>query len=139
MASYDTTTIITNSFVGEGEGKALSTIYDTYARSTSTENGHVEAAGPSSGTSVSLPGSAIDHIWRISMVTFLLGAIPQAIKVFGMKNILVTQIYVGSLVAVFTVPEFFRLVAGPVVHAYRRQRKTLSHGLPIQLTGCHLA
>jgi len=61
-----------------------------------------------------LPGSAVDRSWRLSMVSFIFGALPQAVKVFAMKGIPVTQITVAFLVVSFITAEAFRSVAGPV-------------------------
>jgi hypothetical protein len=58
------------------------------------------------------PGSAIDHQWRLGMAAFILGGLPQAIKVFGMGNIPLTQASVAMLLASFLISELFRLVAG---------------------------
>jgi hypothetical protein len=58
-------------------------------------------------------GSAVDHIWRLSMATYILGALPQAIKVFGMKNVPWTQTFVALSLANFLVPEILRHIAGP--------------------------
>lgn len=56
--------------------------------------------------------SGIDHIWRFNMAFFVLGALPQSIKVFGMRGIPGTQIWTAFFLAAFLVPEFLRLVAG---------------------------
>jgi hypothetical protein len=63
---------------------------------------------------VNLPGTTVDRTWRLSMLSFIFGALPQAIKVFGMRGIPLTQGAVGILVASFLVPEIFRTFAGPV-------------------------
>lgn len=57
-------------------------------------------------------GSTLDHTWRLSMGAFMLGAFPQAIKVFGMKGIPGTQFITAVLFTSFLVPEVFRLIAG---------------------------
>jgi hypothetical protein len=57
-------------------------------------------------------GSAIDRMWRLSMASFIIGALPQAIKVFGMRGVLLTQTLVAFLVVSFLVPEIIRMVAG---------------------------
>ena len=59
-----------------------------------------------------LPGSTIDRNWRLGMAAFILGALPQAIKVFGMSGIPITQTLVAVLLANFLVPEIFRVAAG---------------------------
>ncbi|KAH6865371.1 hypothetical protein BKA58DRAFT_220146 [Alternaria rosae] len=61
-----------------------------------------------------LPGCAVDRSWRLSMVSFIFGALPQAVKVFAMKGIPVTQIVVAFLISSFITSEVFRSVAGPV-------------------------
>ncbi|KAH7379616.1 hypothetical protein BKA66DRAFT_610171 [Pyrenochaeta sp. MPI-SDFR-AT-0127] len=61
---------------------------------------------------VMYPGSAIDRAWRRSMMTFILGALPQAIKVFGMRGIPITQTIIAILLTAFIVPEWFRWMAG---------------------------
>ncbi|KAF2752271.1 hypothetical protein M011DRAFT_20376 [Sporormia fimetaria CBS 119925] len=53
-------------------------------------------------------GSEADRAWRLSMATFLIGALPQAVKVFGMKGVPITQMAVAILLATFCVPEIFR-------------------------------
>jgi hypothetical protein len=58
-------------------------------------------------------GSAIDHNWHLSMAAFILGALPQAIKVFAMSCIPGTQACTAVLLAAFVVPEMFSVVAGP--------------------------
>ncbi|KAH8724898.1 hypothetical protein GQ44DRAFT_772635 [Phaeosphaeriaceae sp. PMI808] len=58
------------------------------------------------------PGSDIDRTWRLSMASFIFGALPQAIKIFGMKKIPGTQAFVTFLLVTFLLPEMFRLVAG---------------------------
>ena len=59
-----------------------------------------------------LEGSAIDRMWRWSIASFLFGALPQAIKIFGMKGIPITQTWVAFLLVSFLVPEIFRSIAG---------------------------
>jgi len=61
-----------------------------------------------------LPGCAVDRSWRLSMVSFIFGALPQAVKVFAMKGIPVTQIAVAFLLSSFITAEVFRSVAGPI-------------------------
>jgi len=61
-----------------------------------------------------LPGCAVDRSWRLSMVSFIFGALPQAVKVFAMKGIPVTQIVVAFLLSSFITAEVFRSVAGPI-------------------------
>ena len=60
------------------------------------------------------PGSVVDRVWRLSMLSFVFGALPQAIKVFAMRGIPVTQLLVAIYFVSFIVPEAFRWVAGPV-------------------------
>jgi hypothetical protein len=57
-------------------------------------------------------GSDIDGMWRLSMASFIVGALPQAIKVFGMRGIPLTQTLVAFLLVSFIIPEVLRLVAG---------------------------
>jgi hypothetical protein len=59
------------------------------------------------------PGSGIDPAWRYSVASFALGAVPQGVKVFGMRGIPLTQTLVAFLLVSFVVPESFRIVAGP--------------------------
>jgi len=59
-----------------------------------------------------LAGSSIDHNWRQSMFAFTIGAAPQALKVFAMRGIPITQVVTSIYVIAFLVPEFFRLTAG---------------------------
>jgi uncharacterized membrane protein YqaE (UPF0057 family) len=63
--------------------------------------------------STTYPGSGIDRAWRYTMVSFIFGALPQAIKVFGMRGIPLTQVLVSFLVVSFIVPEIFRMISGP--------------------------
>ena len=58
-------------------------------------------------------GTMIDRTWRLSMVSFLFGALPQAIKTFGMKGVPFTQACVAMMLASFVTSELMRLVAGP--------------------------
>lgn len=67
--------------------------------------------GPNEHSQV-YPGSTIDPVWRLTMAGFLLGALPQAVKIFGMRGIIFTQILVGSQVVSFVVPELFRVISG---------------------------
>ena len=60
------------------------------------------------------PGSTIDRNWRLSMISFGFGALPQAIKIFAMRGIPCTQAFVGIFLISFIVPEVFRTLAGPV-------------------------
>lgn len=66
------------------------------------------------------PGLGIDRAWRYTMAGFLVGPLPQAIKVFGMKGIMRTQIIVGVQIWSFVVPEVFRLIAVSVRAPYPR-------------------
>ncbi|OAL52635.1 hypothetical protein IQ07DRAFT_678579 [Pyrenochaeta sp. DS3sAY3a] len=59
------------------------------------------------------PGSAITRLWRLNMAGFLLGAFPQAIKVFGMKGVPITQTVIAFQLGSFLATEVFRFVAGP--------------------------
>lgn len=61
-----------------------------------------------------LPGCAVDRSWRLSMVSFIFGALPQAIKVFAMGGVPYTQMAVAILLSSFVTAEVFRSVAGPV-------------------------
>jgi len=56
--------------------------------------------------------SGIDHLWRFNIIFFILGALPQSIKVFGMRGIPGTQTWTAFFLAAFLVPEFLRLFAG---------------------------
>ena len=60
------------------------------------------------------PGSVVDRVWRLSMLSFVFGALPQGIKVFAMRGVPVTQLLVAIFLVSFLVPEVFRWVAGPV-------------------------
>jgi len=57
-------------------------------------------------------GSGIDNMWRLNMVAFVLGALPQAVKVFSMKGILGTQALISIFLATFLVQEVLRITAG---------------------------
>lgn len=59
------------------------------------------------------PGSDIDRPWRYVMLDFLLGALPQSIKMFATTVIPVTRALVEIYLFTFVVPELFRLLAGP--------------------------
>jgi hypothetical protein len=63
---------------------------------------------------VGLPGTIVDRTWKLSMISFVFGALPQAVKVFGMQGIPFTQGLVGIFLVSFIVPEVFRWFAGPV-------------------------
>lgn len=52
-------------------------------------------------------------MWRYNMAGFLLGALPQAVKVFSMSGVFITQACIGVLLVSFIVPEIFRSIAGP--------------------------
>lgn len=78
------------------------------------------------------PGSSIDRAWRLSMASFIVGALPQAIKVFGMRGIPFTQTLVAFLLASFSIPEILRMIVGsagvitlPSTPAVTRTKKTL--------------
>ncbi|KAH7400812.1 hypothetical protein DE146DRAFT_788327 [Phaeosphaeria sp. MPI-PUGE-AT-0046c] len=58
-------------------------------------------------------GSGIDRAWRLNMAAFMLGVVPQTIKIFGMRGIPLTQTLVAFYMISFLVPELFRAVAGP--------------------------
>ncbi|KAF2726689.1 hypothetical protein EJ04DRAFT_582532 [Polyplosphaeria fusca] len=58
------------------------------------------------------PGSAIDQTWRLSMLAFFLGTIPQTVKIYSMQGIICTQIHTALFLFGFLVPEVFRLAAG---------------------------
>lgn len=58
-------------------------------------------------------GSTIDRTWRWTMVGFILGVLPQAIKIFGSQGIPYTQALVGIQLATFVVLELFRAMSGP--------------------------
>ena len=60
------------------------------------------------------PGSTVDRGWRLSILSFVLGAFPQAVKVFAMKGVPFTQVFIAIFVVSFIVPEAFRSLAGPV-------------------------
>lgn len=59
-----------------------------------------------------LSGSSIDRAWRQSMISFIIGALPQAIKVFGMRGIPCTQALVACYVIIFMLFELLRMTAG---------------------------
>jgi hypothetical protein len=63
---------------------------------------------------VGLPGTIVDRTWKLSMISFVFGALPQAVKVFGMRGIPCAQGLVGIFLVSFIVPEVFRWFAGPV-------------------------
>jgi hypothetical protein len=65
---------------------------------------------PEPTSSTLYPGSDIDATWRMSMTAFVLGSLPQAIKVFSMRGVIYTQAIVGILLAHFFLAEMFRLV-----------------------------
>jgi hypothetical protein len=86
---------------------------------SSVQASNVEAGPTSHGSSLQLykhsgpyEGSAIDRTWRLSMASFIFGALPQAIKVFGMKGVPLTQALVAFLLVSFLVPEIIRMIAG---------------------------
>jgi hypothetical protein len=85
------------------------------------------------------PGSAMDRTWRYSMGAFLIGALPQTIKVFAMQGVPGTQLIVAICLFAYLVPELFRVIAGPAgaveLHAlpflsYAKQRWYLLTTLP---------
>ena len=57
-------------------------------------------------------GSVIDNMWRLNMVAFVLGALPQAVKIFGMKGVPGTQTLASIFLATFLVQEIMRVTAG---------------------------
>jgi len=57
-------------------------------------------------------GSAIDGTWRLGIGAFLVGALPQAIKVFAMRGISITTTAVCIYLLSFIIPEIFRVTAG---------------------------
>jgi hypothetical protein len=59
------------------------------------------------------PGSAMDRTWRYSIGAFLVGALPQTVKVFAMQGVPGTQFIVAIYLFAFLVPELFRVIVGP--------------------------
>lgn len=57
-------------------------------------------------------GSGIDRSWRLSFLAFLIGAVPQAVKVFSMRGVGYTQTLISMYLIGFGVPEVFRMMAG---------------------------
>ena len=60
------------------------------------------------------PGSTVDRGWRLSIMSFVFGALPQAIKVFAMKGVSGTEALVAIFLVSFVLSEVFRSLAGPV-------------------------
>jgi hypothetical protein len=56
--------------------------------------------------------TSINSTWRLSMFAFVLGALPQIIKLFAIRGIPLTQIVAAVLLANFIVIEILRLAAG---------------------------
>ena len=56
--------------------------------------------------------SGTDRMWRLNMVAFSLGTLPQIIKVFAMHGVPFTQALAAILLATFIVPEILRITAG---------------------------
>ena len=52
-------------------------------------------------------GYAIDRTWRLSIGAFLIGALPQTVKVFAMRGITGTQTMVSIYLIAFIVPKVF--------------------------------
>ena len=71
---------------------------------------------PSQGLQIAstnyLEGSSIDRNWKQSMFAFVIGTVPQALKVFTMRGTPVTQVLMSTYIIAFLVPELFRLRAG---------------------------
>jgi hypothetical protein len=59
------------------------------------------------------PGSGIDRAWRVSIFGYIVGALPQAIRVFGMRGVPLTHTIVGTFSLSFVITEVVRVVAGP--------------------------
>lgn len=56
--------------------------------------------------------SGIDSIWRLNMVAFILGALPQVVKILAMQGVPLTQSFAVVFLAAFVVLEILRIVAG---------------------------
>ena len=86
-------------------------------RAPDTVELHLDRPSPSEHSATymtALPGCAVDRSWRLSMVSFIFGAVPQAVKIFAMRGIPATQITVAILLSSFVTAEVFRSIAGPV-------------------------
>jgi hypothetical protein len=55
----------------------------------------------------------MDRTWRYSIGAFLVGALPQTVKVFAMQGVPGTQFIVAIYLFAFLVPELFRVIVGP--------------------------
>jgi hypothetical protein len=64
-----------------------------------------------SSSALQLHEVALESSWKLSLLSFLLGGLPQAIKIFGMRGIPFTQAVVAVFLATFVIGEIFRLVA----------------------------
>jgi hypothetical protein len=60
-----------------------------------------------------LPGSTVDGMWRLNIAGFILGVLPQVIKIFSMRGIPWTRMLVAFSISSFVVTETFRVIAGP--------------------------
>jgi hypothetical protein len=58
------------------------------------------------------PGSGIDRLWSVSMIAFILGALPQTVKIFAMQGIPLTQAFAAMFLTAFVLPEVLRVYAG---------------------------
>jgi hypothetical protein len=58
------------------------------------------------------PGSGVDRAWRLSIFGFIVGALPQIIKVYSMRGVPLTQVVVSIFTLSFVITEVLRLVAG---------------------------
>jgi hypothetical protein len=106
-----------HSMSGNGEGPDATHIHDENDDEMSSQDMSLLRPDLIIGSPVEsrfYPGSAIDRTWRYGIVAFLIGALPQVIKVFAMQGIPFTKILISIFVVAFTVPEIFRVGAGLV-------------------------
>ncbi len=76
-------------------------------------------------------GSGVDSNWRWSMIAFVLGALPQFIKVFVMQGVIATQIIAIAFFGAFLVPEILRITAGVAYHVALRPCRECSAQRPV--------
>jgi hypothetical protein len=60
--------------------------------------------------------SGLEGSWALNMWAFILGALPQAIKIYGMRGIPLTQALATIFLLSFVTIEVIRLTAGPLGH-----------------------
>jgi hypothetical protein len=58
--------------------------------------------------------SGLDGSWALNMWAFILGALPQAIKIYGMRGIPLTQALATIFLVSFITMETIRITAGPL-------------------------